>query len=89
MKEQDLIPNREYRKRNMRFIRKHANTLVEYTSKLEENKVSWGDLVETNAEIYSDNIAIKFEDITLTYKEFNEWVNRYAHYFLSLGLKKG
>jgi citronellyl-CoA synthetase len=25
----------------------------------------------------------------LTYKEFNEWVNRYAHYFLSLGLKKG
>ncbi len=89
LKEQDLIPNREYRKRNMRFMRKHANALVEYTKKLEENKVSWGELVETNAEIYSDNIAIKFEDITLTYKEFNEWVNRYAHYFLSLGLKKG
>ncbi|MFX1340697.1 MAG: long-chain-acyl-CoA synthetase, partial [Promethearchaeota archaeon] len=32
---------------------------------------------------------IKFEDTTLTYKEFNEWVNRYAHFFLSLGLKKG
>ncbi|MFX1489897.1 MAG: AMP-binding protein, partial [Promethearchaeota archaeon] len=89
LKEQDFIPNIEFRKRNMRFMRKHANTLAKYVETIEENKVSWGELVETNAEIYSDNIAIKFEDITLTYKEFNEWVNRYAHYFLSLGLKKG
>ncbi len=88
-KESDLIPNREYRRRNMRFLRKHANTLADYAKIAEENKISWGDLVEKNAEIYSDNIAIKFEEMTLTYKEFNEWVNRYTHYFLSLGLKKG
>lgn len=54
-----------------------------------ENKISWGTIVERNAREYSDKIAIKFEDILLTYKEFNEQVNRYAHYFISLGLKKG
>jgi len=73
----------------MRFLRKHGNNIVGLTSAIEENKTSWGQLVETNAVTYADNIAIKFEDITLTYKEFNEWVNRYAHFFLSLGLKKG
>ncbi len=88
-KEQDLIPNKEFRRRNMRFLRKHANILAELIKINEENKVSWGELVETNAETYADKTAIKFEDITLTYKEFNEWVNRYAHFFLSLGLKKG
>ncbi len=88
-KEPDLIPNKEFRRRNMRFLRKHGNIVAELAKTIEENKISWGALVEINAEKYSDNIAIKFEDMTLTYKEFNEWVNRYAHYFLSLGLKKG
>ena len=88
-KETDLISNKEFRRRYMRFLRKHANNMVETNRILEENEVSWGALVEINAEKYSDNIAIKFEDMMLTYKEFNEWVNRYAHYFLSLGLKKG
>ena len=87
--ERDLINNKEYRRRNMRFLRKHANNLAEFAQIAKENKVSWGALVEKNAEIYSDNIAIKFEELTLTYKEFNEWSNRYAHYFLSIGLKKG
>ena len=73
----------------MRFLRKHGNNIVNLTSTIEENKISWGKLVETNAVIYADKTAIKFEDMTLTYKEFNEWVNRYAHFFLSLGLKKG
>ena len=27
--------------------------------------------------------------IRLSFKHFNEWINRYAHYFISLGLKKG
>ncbi len=88
-KELDLIPNKEYRKRNLRFLRKHRNILAESLKINEENKVSWGTIVERNAQQYPDNIAIKFEDITLTYKEFNEWVNRYANYFISLGLKKG
>jgi citronellyl-CoA synthetase len=89
LEDQDLIPNKEYRKRNMRFLRKNANFIVELSNIVEQNKDSWGSLVEENAEKYADNIAIKFEDMKLTYKEYNEWVNRYAHYFLSLGLKKG
>ncbi len=88
-KESDLIPTREFRKRNMRFIRKHGSDIAKLNATVEENKVSWGQLVEENAETYADKTAIIFEDITLTYKEFNEWVNRYAHFILSLGLKKG
>jgi len=87
--ESDFIPNREYRKRRMRFLRKHANILAELAKINQENKISWGTIVERNAREYPNNMAIKFEDMTLTYKEFNEWVNRYANYFISLGLKKG
>ncbi|MFX0164293.1 MAG: long-chain-acyl-CoA synthetase [Candidatus Hodarchaeota archaeon] len=89
LNEPDLIPNDEFRKRSAVFFRKYGKKFQEVAVKIAENKISWGTLVETNAEIYADNIAIKFEDITLTYKEFNEWVNRYAHYFISMGLKKG
>ena len=76
-KEPELIPNREYRKRRMRLLRKHANILAEMLKTNEENNVSWGTIIERNAQEYPDNIAIKFEDITLTYKEFNECLNRY------------
>ncbi len=85
----DLIPNDEFRRRSTIFFKKHGNTLAEYSKKINDNITSWGTLVELNAEKYAENIAIKFEDIKLTYKEFNEWVNRYAHYFISIGLKKG
>ena len=88
-KETDVINKKEFRKRYAEFLGKHRNEIMDYRKIFNENKVSWGTLVERNAEKYSDNIAIKFEDLKFTYKEFNEWVNRYAHYFLSLGLKKG
>ena len=54
-----------------------------------ENILSWGTVIERTVERYSDKIAIISEDKTLNYKEFNEWINRYVHYFVSLGLKKG
>jgi len=79
-KEPGLIPNDEFKRRSTIFFQKHGNNLAEYNKKIHENKISWGTLVELNAEKYADNIAIKFEDITFTYKEFNEWVNRYAHF---------
>jgi citronellyl-CoA synthetase len=88
-KTSDLIDEREYRKRNMKFIRKNAKIIQDIMNLYTNNKISWGTIVEENARKYSDKVAIKFEDITITYKEFNEWVNRYAHYFISLGLKKG
>lgn len=88
-KQLDLIDKKEYRKRRRILYKKHGQLLTDVMKLGFENKTSWGTIVENCAEKYSDNIAIKFEDITLTYKEFNELVNRYAHYFISLGLKKG
>ena len=88
-KEKDLIDKKEFRKRRKEVFRKHGQTLQYIMNIGFENKISWGTIIERNAQKYSDNIAVKFEDTLLTYKEFNEWVNRYAHYFISLGLKKG
>jgi len=88
-KEPDLIPKDEFNKRMAEFFGKHGAFFAEVLKKIEENKVSWGGLVEVNAEKYANNIAIKFEDTALTYKEFNEWANSYANYFISVGLNKG
>ncbi|MHA2180077.1 MAG: AMP-binding protein [Promethearchaeota archaeon] len=88
-KDQDLIPKDEFTKRNTEFFKTFGSEILALTKLVSENKTSWGTVVEINAEKYANNNAIKFEDITLTYKEFNEWVNRYAHYFISMGLKKG
>jgi len=88
LREKDLIDKKEYRKRRKEFFRKHGPLLQDLMKLGYENKISWGTIVERNAQDYSDNIAIKFEDNILTYKEFNEIVNRYSHYFISLGLKK-
>jgi citronellyl-CoA synthetase len=54
-----------------------------------ENRESWGSMLEENALKFSSNIAIKSEQARLTYKEYNEYVNQYANYFISQGLKKG
>jgi len=88
-KDPDLIDRREYGKRRRAFFKKHGQTVQEWMKLNYENKISWGMILERNAEQYSNNIAIIFEDTKLTYKEFNEWINQYANYFLSLGLKKG
>ncbi|MFX1525815.1 MAG: long-chain-acyl-CoA synthetase, partial [Promethearchaeota archaeon] len=89
MKDEDLIPTDEFIKRNTEFLKKFGPELLEIQKLASENKISWGTVIEESVEKFADNIAIKFEDKTLTYREFNEWVNRYAHYFISLGLKRG
>ncbi|OTG85626.1 long-chain-acyl-CoA synthetase [Acinetobacter sp. ANC 4558] len=38
---------------------------------------------------HPEGCALKFEDQQFTYKEINEWANQIAHYYLSLGVKKG
>ena len=48
-----------------------------------------GSVLERNAQKYPDRTAILFDDISLSYKQFNRNINRHAHYFLSIGLKKG
>ncbi len=84
-----LINPREFNKRYRKWLKKHNDTIQKLTEIPRENKLSWGSYIEEAAIKYANNIAIKFEDEEFTYKQFNENVNQYTHYFLSLGLKKG
>jgi acyl-CoA synthetase (AMP-forming)/AMP-acid ligase II len=88
-KQKDLIDKKEFRKRRKEVFRKHGQTLQNIINIGFENKISWGTIVEENAQKSPNNIAIKYENIKITYKEFNDELNRYTHYFISLGLKKG
>ena len=59
-------------------------------SRLHEDRyASWSMLLERNAEKYPNQAALKWDNSSMTYEELNLWANRYAQYFLSLGLKKG
>ena len=87
--ESNLIDVKEFNKRFREWTEKYGKRVADIEKIPTENKVSWGSLVEENAQKYPHNTAIKFDDTTLTYKEFNELVNQYANYFISLGLKRG
>ena len=52
-------------------------------------KMSFGTFLDYNAEHYANRPALLYKDMKYTHKELNEWINRYANYFLSLGFKKG
>jgi len=54
-----------------------------------ETSMSMGSVLERNAEQYADNTAILYEDLKYTHRQFNEAINRYAHYFIAEGVKKG
>ena len=54
-----------------------------------ENRESWGSMLEENAARFPDNPAIKSEEALLSYREFNEAVNRCANYFIAAGMTKG
>ena len=86
---ENIIDRREFRKRYKEFMRNSGEVLTEVFKITNENEISFGTIIERGAEQYADKVAIKFEGKQLTYKEYNELVNRYAHYFLSLGVKKG
>jgi fatty-acyl-CoA synthase/citronellyl-CoA synthetase len=84
-----LIDRKVYRKRIKEFMAKNSSLFMGLSKTFVENKMSWGTVLESHADKYPDNIAIKFEDAKITYKEQNELINQYAQYFLSLGVKKG
>lgn len=54
-----------------------------------DKKYSIGRLIEKIANKYPNQYAIFYEDQKYTYLKFNEIVNQYANYFLSIGIKKG
>ncbi|MHA1884577.1 MAG: AMP-binding protein, partial [Promethearchaeota archaeon] len=85
----NLIDVPEFNKRMLEWAKKNGPLVQELTNRGEDNPLSWGGVLEQNAQKFPNNPAIKFEDTTLTHKQFNEKVNQYANYFTSLGLKKG
>jgi len=54
-----------------------------------DKNMSFGDFLDYNAIHYRDRPALLYEDVKYTYKELNEWINRYANYYLSIDIKKG
>ncbi len=66
-----------------------ARTGLKLMRRKPEDRDTVGKYLEENARQYPDNNAILYEDIKYTHKEFNEWINRYANYFRSIGLKRG
>jgi len=54
-----------------------------------EDRDCVGAQVENNARLFGDRTALIFEDRALTWHEFNEQCNRYAHAFTQMGLKRG
>ncbi|MBY8985310.1 MAG: long-chain-acyl-CoA synthetase [Candidatus Lokiarchaeota archaeon] len=84
----NIIDPTEFNKRFQEFMMKHGKLFLELGQMREKPNISWGYFLEKDAEEFPDNPAIKFEDKVLTYKEFNDKVNQYANYFISLGLKK-
>lgn len=89
LEESDLIDEEEFTKRLEKVTKKCEKIIIEFLTVFAEDKLSWGALVEINAKDFADKVAVKFEDLSWTYKEFNEIVNQYANYFYSLGLRKG
>jgi citronellyl-CoA synthetase len=49
---------------------------------------SIGKIIESNARKNGNVIALKYEDKSYTYTEFNKTINKYAHYLLLQGVKK-
>ncbi len=48
-----------------------------------------GDIVTSNARLFPDKAGVIDERVRLTWRQFNERVNRLANAMLGLGLKKG
>lgn len=52
-------------------------------------KWSIGKIASKRAVLSPDKIAVIYDDTPITYKMFNDEVNRVSHFFLEKGLKKG
>jgi len=70
--------------------RRMAKAIEEGLKMTPESNSNIALCTELHAQKYPDKTAILFEDKKYTHKEYNEWCNRYANFFLNkVGLKKG
>ena len=88
-----IISQEEYKDKIQPSWEKKTPLIMEGAKRMAEltpdTKYSVGLRIEENTENYPNQLALLYEDEKYTHKEFNSWINRYAHYFLKLGLKKG
>lgn len=54
-----------------------------------DTKVSVGEYFEKTVRKFPDNKALLHKDRSWTYKELDNWINRLANQFISMGLQKG
>ncbi|OUS24494.1 long-chain-acyl-CoA synthetase [Gammaproteobacteria bacterium 45_16_T64] len=65
------------------------NTL-KFTSKVRgKGNLNYAFAVEHAANLYPNNVLIKYENQTITYREFNERANQVSHCLISRGVKSG
>jgi citronellyl-CoA synthetase len=50
---------------------------------------SFTEFLEANAKRYGHKTAIRFEDKHYTHDQLNRWINRYAHFLMAEGVRKG
>ncbi len=67
--------------------------MIKYIKKIKKIKPdstqSIGKLIELNAINHGNIIALKFENQSYSYTQFNEMANKYANYLLGAGVKNG
>ncbi|MGX1929034.1 long-chain-acyl-CoA synthetase [Flagellimonas sp. 2504JD4-2] len=55
----------------------------------ENSNESIGKIIESKAIKHGNVVALRYEDQSYTYREFNQVINRYANYLLSEGVNNG
>lgn len=75
--------------REATYISSVGRTLFRMRHVKPDKNVTIVDIVEPIARAKPDNIAMLYLDQTITYREMDEAANRYAHWALSLHIKKG
>jgi len=71
------------------YVRSALRTLKRLNTVYDNPDRTFADIIEDLARDKPNNVAIYFEDRALTYKQFNEEANRYAHWVRAQGLSKG
>lgn len=92
MSTQDIIKPIDVLRKAPAVIKKlpkmaHGLLLGSSTNPTKVGGLGWALEKATKANPYGS--AVLYKDTQLNYLQFNQWVNRIAHYFLAQGLKKG
>jgi len=57
-------------------------------SRNKEKNVGLGICFERAVARNPSGLALKYQDVEISYSQLNDWVNKIAHYFMSIGIQK-